>query len=64
MCAVVIILLFLTMLDLKNVFLFIFKIFRIIIFIYIYVPAGDSSSLAFHMMYSAYKLNNIDNIEP
>ena len=55
---VVIIVLFLTMLDLKNLFLFIFKRFRIIIFLYIYMPAGDSSSLAFHMMYySTYKLN-------
>ena len=31
----------------------------------ILIPACDSSSLAFHMMYSAYKLNKqCDNIEP
>ena len=27
-------------------------------------PACPSSSLAFHMMYSAYKLNKLDNIQP
>ena len=31
----------------------------------ILIPAGDSSSLAFHMMYSAYKLNKQgDHIQP
>ena len=31
----------------------------------ILIPAGDSSSLVFHMMYSAYKLNKQDdNIQP
>ena len=31
----------------------------------ILIPACDSSSPAFHMMYSAYKLNKqLDNIQP
>ena len=39
---------------------------RLLIFLLaILIPTGDSSSLAFHMMHSAYKLNKKgDNIQP
>ena len=39
---------------------------RLLIFLLaILIPACDSSILAFHMMYSAYKLNQqVDNIQP
>ena len=39
---------------------------RLLIFLpAILIPVGDSSSLVFHMMYSAYKLNKQDdNIQP